>query len=188
MDTKTLALDAPTTTDDALTTTTPATVLPVPVPDVLPLPHGFASILAAVNRSGVNTSTDMGIDALRADIVTLARAMEEGNPGVPVPPKNRGRYTGLRTYDFQNTLFHVNDRAGWRVTDRTLLLIWAAELPANRCDFALHADYIGGTRASYRNGKHLSNILSPTVFTSKEWTVKDRTAGRAPRKASTKKA
>lgn len=160
-----------TVTDDAPIVTVPAAIPAVTVPaaipaDVLPTPHGFDAIRAAVMATGINANVAMTVDAIRADIAAVAAAIDAAVPGVPVPPKNRGRYTGMRTYDFQNTLFHVNDRAGWRFTDRTLAIMWAVELTANRCDFAAHAGYIGSTRTAYVNGRHGSNVVNPTVHVS----------------------
>lgn len=163
-----------TTTADAVAT------IPAAIPaDVLPVPHGFDVIHAAIVTAGINGHTDMAVDAIRADVAAVAAAIDAAVPGVPVPPKNRGRYTGMRTYDFQNTLFHVNDRADWRFTDRTLVIMWAVELAGNRCDFPAHAGYIGSTRTAYVNGRHGSNTINPTVHVSAAWPVTARATATA---------
>lgn len=136
----------------------------------------------AIRKAGalVNANTDTSEASMRRDVVTvtatLVAAVGEGTPGV----KNRGRFTGLRTYDFQNTLFAANDRAGWRFSDRTLAILWAAELAANRCDFIAHADYVASTRTAYVKGRHGSNVVDNKNFASHAWP--------APKPAKARKA
>lgn len=127
------------------------------------LPRGFEAIREAIVKSKVNGHTDMSVEAMRADVATLTTAVVRSEGDVTLPPKNRGRFTGLRTYDFQNTLFYANDLDGWRFTDRTLALVWAVELSANRCDFIAHHAYVGSTRSAYVNGRHGSNVVAPEV-------------------------
>jgi hypothetical protein len=128
-------------------------------------PNGFAEIRAAIKATGINAETDMSVAAIRATVTKLTEAM-----GTMPPAKTgRGRTTGLRTYDFQNTLYAINDRPEWRFTDRTLCVVWAVELSANKCDYPAHADYVGSTRTDYRRDRHGSNVIDPKNHDSKSW-------------------
>lgn len=153
-----------------------------PVGVVGEAPVGFEALRRAL--SAVNAHTDTSEASMRADVATVTAAMiasrGDGAPGV----KNRGRWTGLRTYDFQNTLFAVNERSGWRFTDRTLAVAWAAELASNRCDFIAHADYVGSTRTAYTRGRHGSNVIDPTHRTSTVFTAPKPRAARTPKPAA----
>jgi hypothetical protein len=131
------------------------------------MPVHFDALRKAL--AAVNASADMSEAAMRRDVATVTAALVSTLGDKALPPRNRGRFTGLRTYDFQNTLFAVNDRAGWRFSDRTLAVAWAVELASNRCDFIVHADYVGSTRTAYTRGRHGSNVIDLTNFASHVW-------------------
>lgn len=127
------------------------------------MPIGFDALRDALRA--INGNTSMGIDSIRADVKRVTRSM----PPAAMPPAGRGRWSGLRTYDFQNTLYAVNDRPDWRFTDRTLCVAWAVELAANKCDFPAHADYIRSTRTDYVRGRHGTNVIDPAHRVSHVW-------------------
>ena len=133
------------------------------------VPNGFDALRDALRA--VNTSTDMRVDAIRADVKRVTRAIVATLGDRAIPPAGRGRFTGLRTYDFQNTLYAVNDRADWRFTDRTLCVAWAVELASNKCDFPAHAGYVASTRTDYTRGRHGSNVIDPKHVASQSWPV-----------------
>jgi hypothetical protein len=146
------------------------TVVPDPITGVVgELPMGFAALRSALEL--VRSHADMGRDALAADVATVTAALVAALGDKPAPPVNRGRFTGLRTFDFQNTVYAVNDRADWRFSDRALLIAWRAELATNRCDFLGHAAYVGSTRTAYINGRHGSNVVDAAHRTSRVWPV-----------------
>lgn len=168
-DPTTVATVAPATTatTDPKPTKRRAARAPINVGVVGVMPNGFDAIRDALRA--VNANTDMRVDAIRADVKRVARAIVAAIGDRAIPPSGRGRFTGLRTYDFQNTLYAVNDRPDWRFTDRTLCIAWAVELCANKCDFPAHARYIASTRTDYINGRHGSNVIDPRHRVSHAW-------------------
>ena len=132
------------------------------------LPVGFAELREAL--ATVNASTSMKVDDIRKDVRAVTRIMEAAGKRA-MPPAGRGRWSGLRTYDFQNTLYAANDREDWRFSDRTLCVAWAVELPSNKCDYPEHADYVASTRTDYLKGRHGSNVVDPAHKTSHKWEV-----------------
>lgn len=175
-----------TTTPDTTTTTTPTTAPTTPTPTpttrtrrsvvvdagvVGTAPNGYDALFTAARV--VNANTDMSVSALRADVKRVTREMIRIAGDRPLPPAGRGRWTGIRTYDGQNNMYALNDRAEYRVTDRTLIVMWATEYPSNKCDFTTHADYIGSTRADYIREKpgHGTNTIDPAHRRSHRWDV-----------------
>jgi hypothetical protein len=133
------------------------------------MPVGFAELCEALET--VRTGTDMRVEAIRADAAKVTRAMEKALGKKAAPPAGRGRFTGLRTYDFQNTFYAVNDREGVRFSDRAVCIAWIVELASNKCDFAEKSHYVASTRTDYVKGRHGSNVIDPKHTTSKAWPV-----------------
>jgi hypothetical protein len=63
-----------------------------------------------------------------------------------------GRYTGMRIAKFQNWLYEQNRE--WHFRDETLCVFWCVELPDAKSDYAVHLEYIDGTRRLYNAGRH----------------------------------
>jgi hypothetical protein len=66
-----------------------------------------------------------------------------------------GEFTGLPIALFQNWLYEKN--RSWRFTDGTLCILWCAEFPHSRSDYAKNHDYIQSTR---RDGRHFDAFVN----------------------------
>lgn len=68
---------------------------------------------------------------------------------------------GMRVEGFQNALYALNERDGWKFNDHLLAIGWAVGLPANDARVGKGmgftsdpAKYVGGTRTLYNKKKH----------------------------------
>lgn len=107
---------------------------------------------APVNPPAPALAPENPVDRILGKIIGKAKAKTEEKVGSPVEikvSKYKGRTTGLRVMEFQDSLFEANATA--MLTDEELVAAWRAEFPNAVVFTPFH---VKGARRDYNIGKH----------------------------------
>jgi hypothetical protein len=109
-------------------------------------------------RAGLTAVRGMG--ATPEAIAKMTKVLRAARVNM-TPVKNKAVVGGFNVTGFQNVLYIMNARDGWKFTDAELAVAWAVCLPGNNTTVAKGAGftsdptkYVGGTRTAFNGKKH----------------------------------